>query len=211
MITKKPFQTPYNRFDFYHQNEALLFQFILHECLLTHQLLKKKPDEKMLLRLLGDSHVRAWNGQKGHLQKLLHYHDLLISHFSDSKNPLIINTGKALDRAFIAAQECQKLLGETSALKPFQQLKREMKKVTQLLFDKIGDYRKNENILFFILRQHKQFDDLYGEPIVAKTFSSLFPGGLREAGVFIEENYSRRGFNHLLPIIHKKIKSLKNV
>jgi hypothetical protein len=190
----------YLRFAFFHQNEGVLHQFFLNECLLILQALQEKADDGLVARLIGDIEKRAfWESAFGHLPKLQLFYALLNTHFADPQSLAIKQIGSILTRA------CKK-----ATLYPdWQELKRDIKKITTLFFEKLPSTPDKEPVLFFLLRSHEQFEALYGKPIIATLFVKLFSGGIEEAGVVIEEYYKRNGFNHLLPLIDEKIHSLK--
>jgi len=200
---------PYNRFAFFHQNEALLYQFFLHECITTCFLLKKTPSFDLFEQLVG-KYSSHWYRVQGHLPKMLHYYELQKANFEEK--PLMKTLGQTLERAYLTGQMCAKLIKKDSKehKKPFQQLKREIKKVGKLLFDLLPQYQDNPQVLYFVLCRHEQLDALYGESVVAKLFNSLFSGGLPEVEAFLCEKFARKGFNHLLPNIQKQLEMLNN-
>lgn len=61
--------------------------------------------------------------------------------------------------------------------------------------------KDDENILYFVLRHTKQFDELYGIRFTSKLFKSLFGQSLGEARNYLVTKYSNRGFHELVPKI----------
>lgn len=200
---------PYNYFAFYHQNEGLLFQFFLHECIETFHLLKNSPDPELLEKLLGDT-PHQWQCLQGHIVKMLHYYDLYRVNFPD--RPQMKTIGQALERAYLAGQVCANLiLLQTSEYKkPYQQIKREIKKAGILLIDLLQDYQENPHVLYFALCKHKKIDELYGKPIITHLMNTLFPGGLPEMKTFLCEKFEQKGFHHLLQNIQAQVEILSN-
>lgn len=205
-MKKKPQAHQYFAF---HQNEGLLFQFLLNECLSTLRTLQEKPNGGLLKKLIGDpSQTQPWSFQLGHLPKLRSYYSLFLKYFTDSQ---VILIESALSRADAIVKDPSFAEASPQAFrKSIQQLKCEIKQITSLLFEKLPDYQENECVLYFLLRSHEQLENVYGEPIIAKIFSTLFLGGIRQAGLFLEEQYARGGFTHLLPLINEKIDSLES-
>lgn len=213
MNEKRPISAPSdNRLAFYHQNEALLFQFLLHECLRAHQILRKKQSLELFLQIVG--HVGetsdTWQAPYGHLPRLLHYCSLLATHFNETSSSLCKNLGEILDRAYLTAKRCYALLekGKNENTQLYADLRKEIRSFVTLLFVKLYDFRDNASVLYFLLRHQEQFDALYREPIIKKTFYAFFPDGLREAQIFLVEKFSKKGFNHLIPHIEQKLKTL---
>lgn len=204
--------TPNNRFAFYHQNEALLFQFLLHECLRAHLILKKKPDAALFLQLTGNLNRPSdtWQAPYGHLPRLFHYCSLLSVHFNNPATSLCKNLGLSLERAYELAKRCHDLRDkdEEEHAKHYTKLRKEIRVFMKLLFEKAHDFRDNASVLFFLLRHQEQLDSVYKEPIVRKTFHVFFPDGMDEAYHFLVEKLSKKGFNHLIPLIEQKLKNI---
>ena len=209
---QQPVAPPNNRFAFYHQNEALLFQFLLHECLRAHQILRKKPNPQLFLQVVGNlEHISdAWHAPYGHLPRLLHYCSLLNAHFNDSSS-LCKNLGQILDRAYLTAKKCYAVLTkeeERAHAKFYTNLRKEVRAFMTLLFVKLYDFRENASVLYFLLRHQEQFDALYREPIIKQTFEVFFPDGMKQAQLFLVEKFTKKGFDHLIPHIEQKLKTL---
>jgi len=201
------------RFAFYHQNEALLFQFLFHECLRAHQLLKKKANSTLLLQMIGSLECTAdtWHAPSGHLPRLLHYCSLLATHFDDPPSLLCKLLQQTLEQAVQIAKRCHDLLAkdEQEHSKLYTKLRKEIRTLMKLLFEKVYDFRDNASVLYFLLRHQEQFDTLYREPIIKKTLYAIFPSGMQEAQNFLIEKFSKKGFNHLIPSIEQKLKNLE--
>jgi hypothetical protein len=203
---------PVKRFAFYHQNEALLFQFLLYECMRAQQTLRKKPDATLLLQIMGkvESRVESWHAPLGHLPKLLHYCSLLATHFDTPPSPLCKNLEQTLQRAYAVAKECHAALERDveGLSKLYTLLRKEMRTFMKLLFEKLHDFCDNAAVLFFLLRHQEQFDALYREPIIKKKFHLFFPEGVKQAQGFLIEKFSKKGFNHLIPYIEQRLQNL---
>lgn len=200
-----------NRIAFYHQNEALLLQFLLHESLRANQVLKKKPNPELFLQLTGNlnHYPSTWHAPFGHLPKLFHYCSLLSMHFNTPPSLLCAHLGESLERAFVLAKSCQALTDaeEEERGKLYSKLKKETRLFLKLLFEKVADFRDNPSVLFFLLKHQEEFDALFREPIIRKTFQAFFPEGMKHAYQFLVEKFSKKGFNHLLPLIEEKLKT----
>ena len=85
------------------------------------------------------------------------------------------------------------------------------KKITQfskLLPKIIQEYSENENVIFFILRHKKEFDDLIHPDFVRNLFNMHYNEGAVEAEKMLLDQYSKRGFYQLLPIIMEKFRDI---
>lgn len=215
MKEKRPHPTlPERRFTFYHQNEALLFQFLLHECLRAHQILKKKPDKKLLSKVIGKLENRSenWHAPHGHLPRLHHYCTLLVTHFDDPSSKMGKNLKTILERAFSNAQKISPLIEkeEKSLVELYTHLRKEMRACLKLLLNKVDQFHENASVLYFLLRHQEQIDAFYRGPIIQKKFRAFFPDGMLQAQKFLSEKFSKKGFHHLIPFIEQKMKQLDN-
>jgi len=209
MKEKRSSTSPPHHFAFYHQNEALLFQFLLHECLQAHQILRKKPDVNLFQQVTGnlDQVSENWHAPLGHLPKLLHYCTLLSSHFEHAAS-LCKDLGQTLERAYSKAKQCYSTFDTHEHLQHYADLRKEMLLFMKFLFVKLYDFRENASVLYFLLHHQEQFDSLYREPIIKKTFLAFFPDGIKQVQFFLSEKFSKKGFNHLIPYIEQKLKKL---
>jgi hypothetical protein len=201
-----------HQFAFYHQNEPLLIQFLLHECLRACQILKKKPSPDLLLQVLGnlDCASETWHAPFGHLPRLLHYSALLTTHYNNPSSPLCEQLGATLKRAFAAAKRHRARAegNKKGHAALYTSLRKEMLTFMKLLFEKIDDFHNNASVLLFLLRHQEQFDAFYKAPIIKKKFHAFFPDGMKQAQSFLVEKLSKKGCNHLIPYIEQKLKNL---
>ncbi len=201
--------TAYDRFAFAHQNEPLLFQFILNECLMTLSKLQTFSSEESLFLIIGlkENHEisRRWDPHTGHLRWLYYYFTLFETHFNEKNTPLLKQFGASLKRALRLAQQYQ-ITSSTfdPRAKSLLHLKVEVKKMIYLLLKKLFEYRANENVIFFLVRNHELIEKLCGKAKTSFLLVSLFPKGIKEISTFLVERYTKRGFHHLIPLIQQK-------
>ncbi|MEC7839728.1 MAG: hypothetical protein VX777_06785 [Chlamydiota bacterium] len=81
----------------------------------------------------------------------------------------------------------------------------EMSQIPKLLPKLIGEYSNNENVIFFIVRHHHDFEKLISESFVKNLLNDLYDDGVNEAKSFLLRRYRRRGFEQLIPIISDKL------
>ncbi|MFC2049109.1 hypothetical protein ACFLR2_00335 [Chlamydiota bacterium] len=200
------------RFAFHHQNEALLFQFLLHECISAQRLLRQEPCPERLRHVIGyrEGEQLAWQALFGHLPRMRHYCALFETHFAAPSSPLSEQLSQALERAHSAAQECLNVheKEEKSLAFFYPPLISELSCFLKLLFEKLSDYRDNPSVLYFLLRHQEECDAAYCEPVVKKMFSSFFPQGSEQAQAFLTEQFSHKGFDHLIPSIEEGFKKM---
>lgn len=88
-------------------------------------------------------------------------------------------------------------------------INRSILRFSRLTTKAIMQFHRNENVLFFILRHHTQFDELYGAHSVKKLLQKMFTNSLEEARHFLSKKYIDRGFGNLESLIKEKIAELK--
>jgi hypothetical protein len=213
MLNKKDPSQPVHRFAFYHQNEALLFQFLVHECLQAHHLLRKKPCPVLLSLIVGNLQIdpEKWQAPTGHLPRLMHYCILLISHFNQPTSRYCLDLQGCLNRAYLAAKKYEESSDqEKGCEKLYKLLKKEISCFAKTLLEKLPDFRENASVLYFLLRYQEQVDAIYRQPFIKKTFHLFFPEGLDAAILFMTEKFAKKGFHLLIPSIEEKLKFLSN-
>jgi hypothetical protein len=197
---------------FYHQNEGLLFQFLLHESLRLFKILGKKHSSFLLSRILKvpEKSLKGWQITGGCLHRLVHYYYLFLAHFDNPPSPLCRHLAITLEKAALKVKHYYDgdNQGEKAELHLFLALRRHIRSFIALLFEKIPHYRDNPAVLFFLLRNQEHFDTICRQSIIKATFFNMFPEGIEQAYAFIAEKYAKKGFNHLLPLLELKLKQL---
>ena len=163
--------------------------------------------------------IFTWNPNDGTLTKLKNY----CSFFATLQTPLdpdVMALQRHADRAWA---NCIDALGRLRAaqLSPLHKdadpvkLKSSLEKMITRLRSLAktvaaicGQFRDDENVLFFILSHQEALDRLYKTDFVFITFCKLFPKGLVEAEKLLLQRFGARGFDQLLPVIVKKIAAL---
>lgn len=82
---------------------------------------------------------------------------------------------------------------------------------SRLVVHAVMPFHHNENVIFFILRHKEEFDSLYTPGFTKEWIQKMFPtGGIKEAGQFLLQRYTSRGFDNLIPTINTKIAELES-
>jgi hypothetical protein len=149
----------------------------------------------------------SWNYSEGILAKLRTYCILFLQNADIDEKELIaiqhyadkiwLNCTQAIDALHEIPTDRHSLY--SSLEKTSSAMQRFAKQITrQILL-----FKHDENVVFFILRNHKSFDRLYGNRFVARLFSKMYPKGLKDALSFLTTKYAERGFDNMLSIIFK--------
>lgn len=76
-----------------------------------------------------------------------------------------------------------------------------MRKVSRLVLKVLISFKKDENILLFLLKYQTDFDDIYKTKFVLKILMKMYPEGIKHAKDLLIEKYAKRGFSNLLESI----------
>lgn len=165
----------------YHQDTSLLFQFILSEFIEVQALLQQQ--DVPLVKLVGSSQglVRLFSLSQndGVLTKLKNN----CAYFSQNKD-LHYHT----EHAWLSCVE--KNLPKTSE---------HMYSLSRAIYNMIPQYREDENIVFYILKNHTELNKSFS---VNALMNEMYPRGPEE---FLVKRYLDRGFKHLIPTIIKNL------
>lgn len=204
-MTQLKINSAYNQFAFFHQNEALLYQYMVHEALHTSQALQAATPDQALFESLMGLPAQNWQGRSGHLQKLNQCILLLNSQFPHADHSFAGELAKLSEKAIQIANKCSLLLIKKSPdlNKPYAQLQNVVKKISLFLLQNLSLFQDHEQVLFFILKSNKRIEALFGKSFLNELFSSLFPGGFDEGITYVSEQYAQKGFHHLLPQLEK--------
>ncbi len=219
----------------YHLEKGLLFQFILSETLaasrqihvIAHHNRYEHELIQAILELTGplqeQMRLIAWTPNEGILTKLKGYCANLLHHVNPH-DKVSLALSRLAGQSWLQCHNCldaYNLWQEEPASRDLQDdLQKQLARLlqfhlrwTKLLAQKIKDFREDENVLFFLLRHHEDFDACFGEGFVRTLFLRLSPASQRKslqaAEDFISQKYLKRGFESLLPIIKTKISELK--
>lgn len=229
--TKKILMTqsllPARHYNAYHQKDSLLFQFILSELISVHReihglTLCLEQNESKLLgeklgKLVGSSQdfmrLFSWNLGDGMLFKLKNY-CALFSHNADTKEKeplaLLHYAEKLWAHCLQTLEAFREAPIECIGLKiPLEKTMNSVNRFSKLIARLIPQFRDDENVLFYIVRHHTEFDALYGPKFTYRLMHRLFQKGLKEAKFFLTKKYKDRGFDNLLPAIDGLISELE--
>jgi len=163
----------------------------------------------------------SWNLDNGLLAKLRNY-CVFFSHNANLQDKESILLQRNANRIWETCLACldfmQSLLNQSSKVNVLEQKKvlnlliekmmRCMRHFANLLAKIMVNFRDEENVMFFLLRHHQEFDRCYGSQFIAKFFNKMFPKGLIESQQFLSERYTNRGFENLVPLIVMKMAQL---
>lgn len=165
------------------ENKALLLQFILSELFLS-----AKCSGKGIADSVFSSHPvfypYDWSQRRGCFNKIQEHGVLLGCAFESFSEPLSL-FNSALEQAI-------------SSVDAKQGASEEITKLFISLFPFIESLKYNENLLFFLLKSHKELSEMNKEETGRNFFLRLYPEGLLAMQDIIQENYQKRGMNSIL-------------
>ncbi len=157
-----------------------------------------------------------WTIQQGSLKALVHYSHLLQKKTQPA--PLVERTERAYRQAVMCRQHLLswKQEGHISPIhlkalaREMQSLTRNMHKVGHFLTKELQQYAHDENVIFFLLRHRKEFDTLFHAPYVVAMLEKMYRGGLDQAEQHLVRQYTKRGFENLLPHVNQVFANVRN-
>jgi hypothetical protein len=193
-----------------------------HPMALNATVLRKEQEifhtmETILAKLVGSTReymrLFSWNFIDGVVSKLKNYCALFSQNAdTDEKEPLAMQ--HYADKAWLYCLQGMDALRDTPNAHPalchsLEKGLGAMHRLARLIARVIPQFRDDENVVFFVLRHKDKFDKVYGTKFVTKLFCRMYPKGLKEVQYFLSQKYAGRGFENLMPIIHKKISELE--
>lgn len=159
------------------QNRALILQFILSE--IFHTL--KAPNIESIFSSSRPLFPYDWANQIGHWNKIRE-HAILLSY------------------AFPSLPEAARFFEEAvnKAPKEIHELRLYLRNLYLFLEPLIEFCKDNENLIFFLLKHHKEIDELKAPHTLKSLLLKIFPNGLTSMSKQLAENFQRRGFAPLI-------------
>lgn len=222
----------------YHHRNSLIFQFILTEFIESFEeiqqlerLCSRKVDvhtknkeetqkqiESAITKLVGSTRdymrIFSWNFGDGLLEKLKTYCALLLRNAANDEKEIIALLHYA-EKTWQAVMQAKDHLHEDNhrkiLLHYFEKANTSLQRFSKVIVRIVPQFRDDENVVFCILRNKEKLDRLHGPRFVAKMLGRMYSKGLKEAHHFLSRKYAERGFDHLLPVITKKISEVEAV
>lgn len=216
----------------YHQNLSLLFQFILTEFIESFAEIKQLTTlcnapvqstgsnghaifelKSSLMLLVGSSRsalkASPWNSEEGLLMKLKMYCALFLQNAEDEGKELIAMQ-HYIDKSWqtcIQAMEilCEKPFNSQHFAELIEKALASTQRFSKLIMRLLHQFRDDENVMFFIIKNHKIIDRLYGSRYVYKLMGRLYNKGIREVQQLLTKKYSERGFDKIVTAIESHI------
>lgn len=210
------------------QNQSVLIQFLLREFIDSFRhvqdinlILKKKQINTSSLKAIGELLARiigplreeneffTWMERSGAIRLFGHYCHLVCEYekkiHKDSLELLRVTTLAMHD--YILGQEILKQ-GTKSLTSADQQLTQFLRyleragssftRASEIIPDIIYRFRKDENILFFLLRHGEEIDSLFNQGFIKDLLVRCHPkGGIEKAESYMISRYEARGFSEL--------------
>lgn len=115
---------------------------------------------------------------------------------------------KALEYLKASQEASSSLYVEETLELHISQVLRAIKKLHKLVLPLLQNYKKNENVLFFLLRNQQDFRKIYGKRVFVQFFKEMYPSGPESLEKFLLKEYSKRGFKQLAKNINEKMTEL---
>lgn len=146
--------------------------------------------------------IFSWNFSEGLLTKLKTYCSLLLQNGGESEKDYMAiqhyaekvwqGCLQALDA--IRESPVERATVAAAVEKASAAMHRFAKQVARL----VHQFKDDENVIFFVVRNHKILDSLYGNRFTFKLLNKLYSKGHREAQQLLISRYTERRFNNVL-------------
>lgn len=103
-----------------------------------------------------------------------------------------------------AMEECAKVIARKSTV---ENVLRQCEPLAKLTADYLGSFPPNENLYFFLIRNHDKCSKVFGRVYLLNLFKKNHQG-IKQTEQFIIERYHERGFTGLSPAIKTHIAGL---
>ena len=171
------------------ENRGLLIQFLLHELIEAQKSIQLDKFDAVL-----SSHPRFfpydWSAMTGYLNKAQEHTLLLQKSFPDHSKAVRVFE-KVLSKTLF------KFSGNKKIKK--QQLQSALQSIYAALEPLIGACKENENLLFFMLKNHKAIEALTHKRHLLDFLEQIHPFGLEILGEKMCDQYHQRGFFSQIP------------
>ncbi len=202
----------------FYQNRNLLFQFYLNEFLAARTEIARwqnarKPHFSQLKAsfclLAGPCqepfHYSPWNPEVGILLKLKHFSFTFAASAAphETKDLQLEQTASrlwklGLDISYTISQAEKQVNASSSPLldKEISNFIKSFHRLCELTTLFIKDFAKDENIVFYVLKNKDSFDAIYGTAYVKTLMAESHPDGIGQAASFLKNRFLQRGFEN---------------
>lgn len=221
----------------YHHHDHLLLQFIWSELLLAHHAITQAKTALDMLqinnsqevldllvthitRLSGSAqeYMRLFSGDDdGIFNKLRNYCVLFSLQNPDQKTCLsmVQEANKAwllavqtLAMIRMSSHEGNNAQGIAKAPAYINKMQRCLERLVRLNSNMSLKYQNNENVIFFLVRNHREIDAMYSQGYTLKLLRKMVGKNRNKIQQFLVKKYTERGFEHLLPLIQTSVEQL---
>lgn len=167
--------------------------------------------QEVLIKLVGPTRdymrLFSWNFSEGMMSKLRTYCVLFLQNADTDEKELIAIQHYA-DKAWLNCVQAVDAFHEMpvdrhSLFSSLEKSSSAMHRFAKQIARQIHQFKNDENVIFFILRNHKIFDKLYGNRFVVRLFSKMYSKGMKDSVSFLNKKYVARGFDNILPAIEE--------
>lgn len=184
-----------SKFNPYYRSNILLIQFMLFE-LISLFLESKKHRGSSILTIL--------SAKGGHLDKLRGFAEEYLKNLNkihDSDKSFYFIVQSAWSTACLGLDPYQ----PQPIKKLLHSLRNQLDEINSQFTTLLLQYRKNENVILFILKNRVIIDRIFGAYFIESFLESSTTKDKDLLCKLLSRQYSKRGFDHLLPAIHQQV------
>jgi hypothetical protein len=163
-----------------------------------------------------EAHPLPWTRHQGSLGKFKQYCELYPS-IDGLLAPVIADLKMAAQKALHSVWLARELVRQIRSSDDDQRRRQDIAAVSEQLVQLatnmscaaqcvaalLPHHHRDENVLFFVLRHHLAFDELYYPNFVLHHLSLTFSNGMTEVEAYLTQRFAARGFDHVIPVIRR--------
>jgi hypothetical protein len=184
-----------SRLNAHHYQESLAIQLTLNEILLSFHAIENLCPPQVLIGEDAETKSRFLSFSKGHLRELQCYLE---------GKPELLDFAKNIESNI---HELEK--SPVASPAHYAKIQKLLKKTCTYFLKQVPYFKRDETLLFFLLRKQNEFDSLVGKEVLRKLLASLFEGNLTQLQTWLCKKYAEKGFPHLIAFINQWVGELQ--
>lgn len=165
---------------------ALLLQFVLAELFEAQEAFQEKQNCESIFSIHPQFFPYDWAMPSGAFNKIKEYENLLKRNFSEEAKVIKVFED-TLKKILISWEKKKRLPHKSSFAKTLRQLYSALEPLLETC-------KKNENLIFFLLKHRKKIDAMMHEGYFRDYLLRIYPCGLEVLGEKMCDKYHQRGF-----------------
>lgn len=183
-------------------HRSLLLQFFLKELLAANLALEEDAPAHLIISSDRRHFPYDWAKESGHVNKAREHGQLLLIAFENFKEQ--VGEIDVILTELVLQYSCK----EHFQARHKVQIRKKLHLLYLLIEPLISNFKNNENLIFFLLKNEDSINSLMGEGHLHAFLSHLHKKGLGQLEKRLSDHYHKRGFSSLVPELKMRISEL---